>query len=244
MPRRKTYRWPLTSVTCGGCSTSSEPTSSRKGAPSAALRRDRIDRLILLLTENSDEFSAALNADFGNRPHAINLVSEIAGILADMLATRRHLESWMRPQRVRSSTLVGLPTVVEKKPLGVVGIIGPWNFPVGLVVQPAASAFAAGNRVMIKFSEVTSRTAELFSAKVSGLLRSHRTDRGHRRTRGGRGLQRTAVRPSVLHRLTAGRRPGRRGRGTQSGSGHLGTRRQEPGRHRRGRRRGRAWHGA
>lgn len=137
-----------------------------KGPPSAALRRDRIDRLILLLTENSDEFSAALNADFGNRPHAINLVSEIAGILADMLSTRRHLASWMRPHRVRSSTLLGLPTVVEKKPLGVVGIIGPWNFPVSLVVQPAASAFAAGNRVMIKFSEVTSRTAELFSAKV------------------------------------------------------------------------------
>ena len=137
-----------------------------KGPPSAALRRDRIDRLILLLTENSDEFSAALNADFGNRPHAINLVSEIAGILADMLSTRRHLASWMRPHRVRSSTLLGLPTVVEKKPLGVVGIIGPWNFPVSLVVQPAASAFAAGNRVMIKFSEVTSRTAELFSAKA------------------------------------------------------------------------------
>jgi coniferyl-aldehyde dehydrogenase len=137
-----------------------------KGPPSAALRRDRIDRLILLLTENSDEFSAALNADFGNRPHAVNLVSEIAGILADMLATRRHLASWMRPHRLRSSTLLGLPTVVEKKPLGVVGIIGPWNFPVSLVVQPAASAFAAGNRVMIKFSEVTSRTAELFSAKV------------------------------------------------------------------------------
>ncbi len=137
-----------------------------KGPPSAALRRDRIDRLILLLTENADEFSAALNTDFGNRPHAVNLVSEVAGILADMLATRRHLKAWMRPRRIRSATALGLPTMVEKKPLGVVGIIGPWNFPVSLVVQPAASAFAAGNRVMIKFSEVTSRTAELFSAKV------------------------------------------------------------------------------
>lgn len=139
----------------------------KTGPPSAAIRRDRIDRLILLLTEGADEFSAALNADFGNRPHTINLVSEIAGILPDLLATRRHLKSWMRPQRIRSAALLGLPTVVEKTPLGVVGIIGPWNFPVGLVAQPAASALAAGNRVMIKFSEITPRTADLFAVKVA-----------------------------------------------------------------------------
>ena len=139
----------------------------RAGSPSVELRRDRIDRLILLLTEGADEFSATLHADFGNRPHAINLVSEVAGILPDLLATRRHLKSWMRPQRIASAALLGMPTVVEKKPLGVVGVIGPWNFPVSLVVQPAAAAFAAGNRVMIKFSEVTPRTAELFAAKAA-----------------------------------------------------------------------------
>ncbi len=139
----------------------------KAGPASAEVRRDRIDRLILLLTENADEFSAALNADFGNRPHTVNLLSEIAGILPDLTATRRHLESWMRPQRIRSATLLGLPTRVEKKPLGVVGIIGPWNFPVGLVVEPAAAAFAAGNRVMIKFSEVTSRTADAFAARAA-----------------------------------------------------------------------------
>src|SRR6185312_1719276 len=137
------------------------------GPPSAAVRRDRIDRLILLLTENADEFSTALNADFGNRPHAVNLLSVVAGIMPDLTATRRHLESWMRPQRVRSATFMGMPTLVAKKPRGVVGIIGPWNFPVGLVVQPAASAFAAGNRVMIKFSEVTAGTAEVFAAKAA-----------------------------------------------------------------------------
>jgi coniferyl-aldehyde dehydrogenase len=139
----------------------------KAGSPSVALRRDRIDRLILLLTEGADEFSTALNADFGNRPHAINLVSEVAGILPDLLATRRHLKSWMRPQRIASAALLGMPTVVEKKPLGVVGVIGPWNFPVSLVVQPAAAAFAAGNRVMVKFSEVTPRTADLFAAKAA-----------------------------------------------------------------------------
>lgn len=139
----------------------------RAGEPSVEVRRNRIDRLILLLTENTDEFSTALNADFGNRPHPINLMSDAVGILPDMKATRRHLQGWMRPERVRAATLMGMPTTVEKKPLGVVGIIGPWNFPISLVVQPAASAFAAGNRVMIKFSEVTSRTAEVFAAKAA-----------------------------------------------------------------------------
>lgn len=137
------------------------------GTPSADIRRDRIDRLILLLTDNADEFAAVLHADFGNRPYGVNLLSEMAGILPDITATRRNVQKWMRPARIRSGALMGMPTVVEKKPLGVVGVIGPWNFPIGLVVQPAASAFAAGNRVMIKFSEVTSRTAELFAAKVA-----------------------------------------------------------------------------
>uniref|UniRef100_UPI0038B54419 aldehyde dehydrogenase family protein n=1 Tax=[Mycobacterium] vasticus TaxID=2875777 RepID=UPI0038B54419 len=137
------------------------------GFPSAAIRQDRIDRLILLLTEGADAFSVALNADFGNRPHTVNLMSEVAGILPDLTATRRHLKSWMRPQRLRAATLLGLPTMVEKKPLGVVGVVGPWNFPISLVVQPAAAAFAAGNRVMIKFSEVTPRTAEEFARRAA-----------------------------------------------------------------------------
>jgi coniferyl-aldehyde dehydrogenase len=141
----------------------------RSGPPSAALRKDRIDRLILLLTENVDEFSEALCTDFGNRPHVVNLISEVGGILPDLTLTRRRLERWMRPERpTRLAGMVGLPTIVEKKPLGVVGVIGPWNFPVSLVAQPAASALAAGNRVMIKFSEATPRTAAVFAAKVAG----------------------------------------------------------------------------
>ena len=139
----------------------------KAGPPSAAVRRNRLDRLILLLTENADEFSRALNADFGNRPHAVNLLSEVAGILPDLAITRRRLDKWMRPERIRSGTLMGMPTVVDKKPLGVIGVIGPWNFPISLVVQPTASAFAAGNRVMIKFSEVTSRTADVFATRVA-----------------------------------------------------------------------------
>ena len=138
----------------------------KEGPPSATVRRDRLDRLILLLTENADALADALHADFGNRPASASLLADVAGILRDILLTRKNLERWMRPERVPGSARTGMPTIVEKRPLGVVGIIGPWNFPVGLVVQPAASAFAAGNRVMIKFSEVTAATAETFAAAV------------------------------------------------------------------------------
>ena len=62
---------------------------------------------------------------------------------------------------MRAGRLVGLHAEVRPCPLGVVGIIGPWNFPVNLTVLPAASAFAAGNRVMIKMSEITASTAEV-----------------------------------------------------------------------------------
>ncbi|MDT5167327.1 MAG: coniferyl-aldehyde dehydrogenase [Mycobacterium sp.] len=138
-----------------------------EGPPSAEVRKDRLDRLILMLTETADAFTVALNEDFGNRPETVSLFADVAGALPDISATRRKLKSWMRPDVVRSTALAGVPTIIEKRPLGVVGIIGPWNFPVGLTTQPAASALAAGNRVMIKFSEATPNTAEVYSSAVA-----------------------------------------------------------------------------
>jgi coniferyl-aldehyde dehydrogenase len=138
------------------------------GPPTLAERRHRMDRLVLLLTENAERFAAALNADFGNRPRVVNDLSEIGGILPDIAATRARLGRWMKPRRVQPGlAALGVGVVVEPRPLGVVGIVGPWNFPIGLVAQPAASAFAAGNRVMIKMSEVTWRTADAFAEAAS-----------------------------------------------------------------------------
>lgn len=136
----------------------------RDGLPSVAVRRNRIDRLVALLTENATELSDALTEDFGSRPAPVNYFADILGTLPDINYTRSHVRSWMRPKRVlRAAQLVGVGAVIDQKPLGVVGIIGPWNFPIALVAQPAASAFAAGNRVMIKMSEITAKTAEVFA---------------------------------------------------------------------------------
>jgi coniferyl-aldehyde dehydrogenase len=132
------------------------------GPPTAADRRNRIDRLLALVLDNTDAFVDAMAADFGTRSRAASLFTEIVGIIPVIEHTRAHVIEWMRPQRImRPGRLFGLKAQVESTPLGVVGIIGPWNFPLNLVVLPAAAAFAAGNRVMIKMSEVTPRTADL-----------------------------------------------------------------------------------
>ncbi|WP_236967069.1 aldehyde dehydrogenase family protein [Microbacterium aurantiacum] len=139
-----------------------------EGPPSLAVRRDRLDRLILLLTENAQEFGEAMDADFGHRPASVSTLTDITGILLDIEIIRRRLGAWSRPKRPLAALRpFGLAAKVERVPLGVVGVIGPWNFPLGLVAQPAAAALAGGNRVMVKFSEITPRTGALFAAKVA-----------------------------------------------------------------------------
>ncbi|MEU4312277.1 coniferyl aldehyde dehydrogenase [Nocardia sp. NPDC024068] len=134
----------------------------REGPPSAALRRERIDRLLAMVLDNTDAYVEALTADFGTRSRTGTLFAEITGMLTAVEYVRSHLTGWMRPRRPdRAARLYGVRAEVRPCPLGVVGIIGPWNFPVNLVILPAATAFAAGNRVMIKMSEITAHTAEL-----------------------------------------------------------------------------------
>lgn len=136
-----------------------------EGPPTAAVRRNRIDRLMALLLDNSDAFIDAMAADYGTRSKAASLFTEIIGITSVVEHTRSHVAQWMRPAKLMpAARLCGLRAEVEPTPLGVVGVIGPWNFPVNLVVLPASAAFAAGNRVMIKMSEITAHTADLMAA--------------------------------------------------------------------------------
>lgn len=135
-----------------------------EGPPTAAVRRNRIDRLMALLLDNSDAFIEAMAADYGTRSKAASLFTEIIGITSVVEHTRSHVGQWMRPAKLMpAARLCGLRAEVQPTPLGVVGVIGPWNFPVNLVVLPAAAAFAAGNRVMIKMSEITAHTADLMA---------------------------------------------------------------------------------
>jgi len=134
----------------------------RDGPPSVRVRRERIDRLMAMVLDNVDAYVDALVADYGTRSPTGIRFAEIMGMLSVLEHTRSHVRAWMRPRHPSpAARLIGVRAEVRPTPLGVVGIVGPWNFPLNLVVLPAAAAFAAGNRVMIKMSEITAHTAEL-----------------------------------------------------------------------------------
>ncbi|MFD6856259.1 aldehyde dehydrogenase family protein [Rhodococcus sp. NPDC060090] len=135
------------------------------GFPSVETRRHRIDRLVALMLDNADALVDALVRDFGSKSRTGTMSMEFVGIIDAIEHTRAHVAKWMRTTPLmRAGRLAGLRAEVVPSPLGVVGIIGPWNFPLHLVIMPAAAAFAAGNRVMIKMSEITPATSDLFAS--------------------------------------------------------------------------------
>jgi coniferyl-aldehyde dehydrogenase len=136
------------------------------GPPSADVRRNRLDRLLVAVLGAADDLAEALEADFGHRPRGFSLLADVASAISTVDHLQEHLEEWMTALEVPGSEALGMPTTVDVVPLGVVGVIGPWNFPVGLVVQPAAEALAAGNRVMIKFSDVNSRAGAVLARAI------------------------------------------------------------------------------
>ncbi len=141
---------------------------SRMAPPDLAERLVRLARVAHLLEEHSGALSAAVQADFGVRGNRLTEIADLfvlRGILGDL---RRHTARWSRPQRVRTPLyLMPGRGRIERQPLGVVGIIGPWNYPLQLTLGPAAIALAAGNRVMLKPSEITPRTSALLADLVA-----------------------------------------------------------------------------
>jgi coniferyl-aldehyde dehydrogenase len=136
----------------------------RAGPPSLAERRQNLDKLLAIVVGKRAEIGAAISADFGNRSWHETLLAEIVATKNSIKHTRRHLGRWMRPRRVSVSLdlLPGRARLLYQ-PLGAVGIISPWNYPVQLALVPLAAALAAGNRVMLKPSEITPRTSALLA---------------------------------------------------------------------------------
>lgn len=135
--------------------------------PSLAVRRRRLDALAALVHDRRDDIAAAIAQDFGHRPARESLLLEVFPTLEALRHARRHLPGWMRPRHTRVSPWF-LPARAEIRyqPLGCVGIIAPWNYPLFLAAAPLASVFAAGNRALVKLSEYTPATADLLAALV------------------------------------------------------------------------------
>jgi coniferyl-aldehyde dehydrogenase len=140
----------------------------REAAPSATQRKETLGRLRRLLIGREDEIAAAIDRDFGHRSRHETLLGEIFLTAESIKHAIQHLNSWMKPER-RSVPFQFRPARAEVmyQPLGVVGIISPWNYPVSLALSPLAAALAAGNRVMLKPSEFTPATSELLSRLLS-----------------------------------------------------------------------------
>lgn len=142
----------------------------QEGAVSARTRVDRLDRGIDILLKYQDRIVDALNTDFSCRARQVTLLTDVAASITPLKHARKHLHKWMKPQRRPSSfpfNLLGGRSHIEYQPLGVVGLISPWNFPVNLTFGPLAGILAAGNRAMIKPSEFTPATSEVMLEMVS-----------------------------------------------------------------------------
>ena len=135
-----------------------------EGVVSVETRIDRIDRAINILKQHGSKLSEAMAADFGHRSLDQSKLTDIDGGIGPLEHARKHLRKWMRPEKRKVMFPLGLLGArgrIEYQPLGVVGCISPWNFPVQLTFSPLAGIFAAGNRTMIKPSEFTAQTSEL-----------------------------------------------------------------------------------
>jgi coniferyl-aldehyde dehydrogenase len=141
----------------------------KEGAVTAETRIDRIDRGIDITLKYQDKLVEALNADFSCRPREISLLTDVAASVVPLKHAKAHLKKWMKPEKRPTMfpiNLLGGRSRIEYQPLGVVGVISPWNFPVNLTFGPLAGILAAGNRAMIKPSEFTPATSAVMAEMV------------------------------------------------------------------------------
>ncbi len=142
----------------------------RDGEPSLAQRKADLRKLKTAVLARRSEIEAALNADFGNRSAYETRIMELVPIVQTINYLRRNLKAWMRPERRRVAIhFTGTRAYVVQQPLGVVGIISPWNYPLSLALIPLATALAAGNRVMLKPSELAPATSAFLKRMLEDL---------------------------------------------------------------------------
>jgi aldehyde dehydrogenase (NAD+) len=135
-----------------------------------AWRKHQLEQMIKMLNENEVEFLAALKTDLG-KPTVEGFITDIAFITGEIKLMLKNLKKWNKPQRV-PTPLVTMPAKSQliPEPLGVVLVIAPWNYPIQLLLVPAAGAIAAGNAVVMKPSEVSAATSTVLARLVPKYL--------------------------------------------------------------------------
>ena len=141
-----------------------------EGFVSAETRLDRLNRALLLVHDNQTAIVNAIDQDFGNRSRHQSLMSDVYATMESLKHAKKHLRRWMKSEKRKVPmplSLFGAKAKVEYRPKGVVGILGTWNFPINTTFSPLTGALAAGNRVIIKFSEVAPATAALMGRLIA-----------------------------------------------------------------------------
>lgn len=142
--------------------------SRREPSPDLAARLRALAVLRALITDNERAISKTISADFGQRARAETELLEIVPTLNAVRYARRRLASWMKPKRAPVDiSFWPAKAWVRYEPLGVVGIISPWNYPLLLSLSPLVDALAAGDRAILKPSELTPAFSDLLTRLVA-----------------------------------------------------------------------------
>jgi len=143
--------------------------------PDYEQRRDDLQRLRDALKKRLQEMADTVAADFGHRSRHETLLADGMTVLNEIDHLRSHLRRWMKPTRVGVGwRFWPARAEVRSEPVGVVGVISPWNYPVNLALIPLATAIAAGNHVFLKPSEHTPRTTEFLRSLLADVFPSDR----------------------------------------------------------------------
>ena len=148
--------------------------ASRNSVPNYAKRLASLKLLEDAVLDRQAEIADAVNEDFGGRARQETLALELAPLVDAIRHARRHLARWMRPRTVRAGiNFFPARAHIIHQPLGVIGIIGAWNYPVFLTLSPLVDAISAGNHAMVKPSELAPRTAALLQKIITAIFPEH-----------------------------------------------------------------------
>ena len=140
----------------------------KQGAPDYDTRIEHLDKLERTIISRKHDIAKAIGMDFGVRSKHESLIAEVMVVVNAIKYARAHLHEWMETEP-REVSWMFLPARAEiiMQPLGVIGIISPWNYPVQLALAPLVSALAAGNRAILKPSELVPDTSELLKTMMT-----------------------------------------------------------------------------
>lgn len=143
----------------------------QEGAPLLQQRRLHLKKLKDAILSHRQMLEEAISSDFGHRSHHETSILETASLIEGIKYLQKNLRKFMKPTYRHVTLKIGFGKArIEYQPMGVVGIMSPWNYPLSLPIMPVATAIAAGNRVMLKPSEFTPKTNALLKEMLEEIF--------------------------------------------------------------------------